>query len=239
MKEQFNINSLRREVSTMNKVKTKISKIWFVWFFAACATSSIALVYIFWHSNVFRDAILAQLELKNGSQTFSWWVKPPVRPLLKVKIFNYTNVDEYMNGKASKLHVQEVGPYIYRETITKENLQFNDNGTITYREHVTHDWEGGSPDNEIIKAPNVPLMVAFKMLPPAFYGVDLLRTKVTEYALQKVNITQYKTLTAKDYLWGYTDNLVGPAVELSKLSNIFATIKSLPYTEFGMLLSVS
>ena len=51
--------------------------------------------------------------LANASQTFQYWVKPPVKPLMKVYIFNYTNVDKFKNEIDSKLKISEVGPYVY------------------------------------------------------------------------------------------------------------------------------
>lgn len=64
--------------------------------------------------------------LKNNSDFLEWWLRPPVDPIIKVYVFNYTNIDEYLNGSDAKIKVQEVGPYAYREHIEKVNVRFDD-----------------------------------------------------------------------------------------------------------------
>lgn len=56
---------------------------------------------------------LQTLILTNNSRAFALWSKPPVHPKIKVHIFNYTNVDAFIAGKAEKLRVQDIGPYVY------------------------------------------------------------------------------------------------------------------------------
>lgn len=63
-----------------------------------------------------------------------WWIHPPVDPIVKVYIFNYTNIDRFLNGSDDKIKIEEVGPYAYREHIEKVNVRFRDD-QITY--HVS------------------------------------------------------------------------------------------------------
>lgn len=229
MKEQFKINPIGSEVSIIKKEKTRTSKAWLVWFFAGTAITSLAMVILFWHTNVFRDAILAGLELKNGTQAFDWWEKPPVNPVLRVRIFNYTNVEEYAAGRASKLQVEELGPYIYRETISRVNVRLNENGTVSYQEKTTHKWEGGRSVDEMIRVPNVPLIMAVKK---AREVSRLLHIPAT-FGLTMMGAKPFKELTVKEYLWGYNDNLLDTAM------NIMSLTETLPYDKFGMLLARS
>jgi hypothetical protein len=56
-----------------------------------------------------------------------WWENSPIQPLLKVYIFNYTNIDDYLrNPRGKKIKVQEVGPYVYKEFGSRVNLNFDD-----------------------------------------------------------------------------------------------------------------
>lgn len=55
-----------------------------------------------------------KITLGEGGEIFNLWRLPPVDLYLKVYLFNVTNAYEYMEGKAAKLHLQEVGPYVYR-----------------------------------------------------------------------------------------------------------------------------
>nr|XP_023028573.1 sensory neuron membrane protein 1-like [Leptinotarsa decemlineata] len=52
------------------------------------------------------------LTLRAGTQTFGWWSKPPVLPMMKVYVYNVTNADEFLNN-GSKPIVDELGPYVY------------------------------------------------------------------------------------------------------------------------------
>lgn len=74
-----------------------------------------------------------KLKLTFNSTAAEWWENPPINPLLKVHVFNYTNVDEFLEGKALKLEVVDLGPYVFLETAGKINVSFNNDGTITYK----------------------------------------------------------------------------------------------------------
>lgn len=73
------------------------------------------------------------LILSNGSQAIKLWQEPPVDPYLRIHIFNYTNTERWLKGEDEKLHVEDVGPYVYKEKFEKVDLQFNDNFTISYK----------------------------------------------------------------------------------------------------------
>lgn len=62
-----------------------------------------------------------------------WWANPPLNPYLKVYIFNYTNYDAFIEGRDHKLILKEFGPITYTEKVEKTDIQFNENGTITYK----------------------------------------------------------------------------------------------------------
>lgn len=50
--------------------------------------------------------------MKEGGETYNDWVKPPVPVYMQYYLFNYTNVDDILNG--SKPQVRQLGPYSYR-----------------------------------------------------------------------------------------------------------------------------
>lgn len=61
-----------------------------------------------------------------------WWLDSPIQPLIKIHIFNYTNIDEYLSGKEKKIKVEDVGPYVYKEYGKRVNLSFTDDSKITF-----------------------------------------------------------------------------------------------------------
>lgn len=71
--------------------------------------------------------------LVNGTQAKVWWEKTPIYPLLKVHVFNYTNIPEFIAGKDPRLKVEDLGPLTYKEITEKVDLQHHEDNTITYR----------------------------------------------------------------------------------------------------------
>lgn len=72
--------------------------------------------------------------LKNGSKALEWWIDSPIQPLIKVHIFNFTNIDEVLKDpKNVKIKLQDVGPYIFKEYSQKVNLEFHDDYKITFQ----------------------------------------------------------------------------------------------------------
>lgn len=51
-------------------------------------------------------------------------------------IFNYTNAEAYVRGDADKMEVQELGPYVYSEKVSKVDVRFYPNNTISYRVNI-------------------------------------------------------------------------------------------------------
>lgn len=47
---------------------------------------------------------------------FYLWSRPPYEVFIKATIFNVTNPDEFYSGE-QPLHVNELGPYVYRLVI--------------------------------------------------------------------------------------------------------------------------
>lgn len=68
-----------------------------------------------------------------NSTALKYFIKPPLDPLLKVHIFNYTNADRFIEGLDDKLIVEDIGPLTYVEKVEKVDVVYNDNNTISYR----------------------------------------------------------------------------------------------------------
>lgn len=68
-----------------------------------------------------------------NSTALKYFIKPPLDPLLRVHIFNYTNADRFMSGLDDKLIVEDIGPFTFVEKLEKVNVVYNDNDTISYR----------------------------------------------------------------------------------------------------------
>lgn len=74
---------------------------------------------------------MQKILLRNGSEMLEYWSMPPIEPIIKVYVFNYTNIVEVESGADKIIRVEEIGPYVYRERIVKTNMRFED-GRITF-----------------------------------------------------------------------------------------------------------
>lgn len=196
-----------------------------LWFYAAFALLSFGVFIVFWWTSVFPRLILSKLELRNGSSAFFYWEQPSVGLIYKIYVFNYTNVDDFEAGRASKLRVEEVGPYIYKETLSRVNAELHENGTVTYQEQRSFKWVSGKPDDENIVVPNVPLIAAVA------YSKDfhfVAQVGVTVF-LATLRAKPFITVPVSGYLWGYDDNIfkMGKSLQLFK--------RKVQFEKFGIL----
>jgi scavenger receptor class B protein 1 len=102
--------------------------------------------------------------LEDEGEIFELWREPPVDLFLKVYLFNITNHEEFMSGRDKKLQIKEVGPYVYAEKMSHENVSFNDNGTLSTIPHHPLEWRGdlseGRQEDDVFYLPNIALLVS-------------------------------------------------------------------------------
>lgn len=72
------------------------------------------------------------LVVRNNTEIYEWWSKPPIEPQLNVHLFNYTNIDRYLSGEDQKLKLVDLGPYVYHQKIEKFDIHFHEN-LVSYR----------------------------------------------------------------------------------------------------------
>ncbi|XP_034474104.1 scavenger receptor class B member 1 [Drosophila innubila] len=95
-----------------------------------------------------------KLVMADNGEIFNLWAQPPVDLYIKIYLFNITNAEAFLAGR-EKLQVEQVGPYVYKELMTHENITFNDNNTMSttpshplvWQEHLS---EGRREDDEVI-----------------------------------------------------------------------------------------
>ncbi|XP_077301234.1 scavenger receptor class B member 1-like isoform X2 [Arctopsyche grandis] len=168
--------------------------------------------------------------LKNNSLAHNLWKTPPVKPLMKVHIFNYTNAEEIMSGAETKFKLQELGPYTYRETIEHVNEVFNPNGTLTFQFKRSYQFlanESVGTQFDRIFVPNLPLLSAMSMAKESYYIAQMGLSAV----IQSVGATAFRPLPAHRFLWGYDDELVALAKPWLHLSG------DMVYEKFGILVT--
>ncbi|XP_043272835.1 scavenger receptor class B member 1-like isoform X2 [Venturia canescens] len=142
-----------------------------------------------------------------GGEIFELWRTPPVELYLKVYLWNVTNHDDYISGKADKLIFQEVGPYVYREGMVHSNVTFNDNSTVTAipRHPLTYIREKSvGAEDDLLILPNIALFSIANVMRDSSYltrwGLNVLIRQTDTQPLVK--------MTAKEFMFGYESTLV-------------------------------
>ncbi|XP_050347319.1 protein croquemort-like [Nymphalis io] len=125
-----------------------------------------AVMVVFWPT-IFFAQLKSMMTLSPTSTSFEIWRDVPIPMYLECFMFNVTNVHDILAGKNVSLEVEELGPYVYRESHTKKNLTWNDNGTVTfYNERFWHyvpEMSNGSLSDIIVNINPIVATVAYVM----------------------------------------------------------------------------
>ncbi|XP_011194482.1 lysosome membrane protein 2 isoform X1 [Zeugodacus cucurbitae] len=170
---------------------------------------SITGFFIMWFTEYYNDTMLAQIILKNNSESTKSWMDPNPKydTLLKVHIFNYTNIDKYLDGIDDKIKVNDIGPLTYKEHTTKVNVSFNKNHTVTFRDRRTYQFlpeKSNCEEFDNFVLPNVPLISASTKIEK----INRFKKFMAVNIINANNERAFKTLTAHEFLWGYRDRIV-------------------------------
>ncbi|XP_054738335.1 lysosome membrane protein 2 [Anastrepha obliqua] len=170
---------------------------------------SISGFFIMWFTEYYNNTMLSQIVLKNDSEIARNWMDPNPKydTLLKVHIFNYTNIDKYLAGIDDKIKVEDIGPLTYKEHTTKVNVSFNQNHTVTFRDHRSYEFlaeKSSCGEFEKFVLPNVPLISASTKLENMNMFKKILAVKL----INGINENAFKLLSAHELLWGYRDPIV-------------------------------
>ncbi|XP_065368262.1 lysosome membrane protein 2 [Calliphora vicina] len=185
--------------------------------------------FVMWFTEYYNNTMLENLILANNSETAKSWMNPNPKydTLLKVHIFNYTNIQDYLEYKADKIKVVDIGPLTYKEHTTKANVVFNDNYTVTFRDHRSYEFlpdKSTHEENINVIVPNVPFLAAS-------LTVDQTKSFISKTikfnAVKNTGEQPFKKLVAKDFLWGYTDKILS-------LKNLFSSGAN---SKFGLLMT--
>ncbi|XP_030377493.1 scavenger receptor class B member 1 isoform X2 [Scaptodrosophila lebanonensis] len=147
-----------------------------------------------------------KLIMAENGEIFNLWAKPPVDLYIKIYLFNITNAPAFLAGR-EKMKVEQVGPYVYKEIMTHENITFNENNTMSttpshplvWQEHLS---EGRREDDEVV-------MLNIAMLAISHLMAD--RPYFTKLGLNTLFITTKSQpivrMTAKEFMFGFSTAL--------------------------------
>lgn len=170
---------------------------------------SVTGFFVMWFTEYYNNAMFSKIILKEHSETANDWINPAPKydTLLKVHIFNYTNINEFVAGKERKIKVQDIGPLVYKEHTRKVNVTFNKNYTVSFRDNRSYQFLADKStinETDMFYFPNVPLWSAAikleNMGPAKRMGAIALINTFKE--------PTFKMLSAQDLLWGYRDHII-------------------------------
>ncbi|GFN91593.1 scavenger receptor class b member 1 [Plakobranchus ocellatus] len=194
----------------------------------ACIFTLIARLFCDGFINyVMEDQIRKNMVLKNGTQAFQNWVKPPVPVAFKIYVFDVINPREIVADSAIPA-VIEKGPYVYNMYLEKKDIKFHENNTAEYRQpqKFVFDREASvGPENDTFTNINIMFLIVATMIQhqPAIAqnAVDLL------FEAQKDGA--FVTRSVKDIWWGYNDPVLEEVAELVHRLHLNKTVPC----EFG------
>nr|XP_014102705.1 scavenger receptor class B member 1 isoform X2 [Bactrocera oleae]XP_036226453.1 scavenger receptor class B member 1 isoform X2 [Bactrocera oleae] len=147
-----------------------------------------------------------KLTMEEDGEIFNLWAKPPVDLYIKIYLFNITNAEAFLAGR-EKMNVQQVGPYVYKEIMTHENITFNANNTMStkpshplvWQEHLS---EGHKEDDQVVML-NIAMLAISHLTAdkPIFLRMGLRTLLATSKSQPIVR------MTAKEFMFGYQSSL--------------------------------
>ncbi|KAG6443856.1 scavenger receptor class B member 1 [Manduca sexta] len=186
----------------------------------------------FCFTNTINDAVLSSMVIRNNSIAYSIWQHPNVQPLMKVRLFNYTNWDRVRLGLDERLHVQEVGPYAYSQDLERVNVNFqNDRITFQERSHFKFlpDRTVGAQFDQIY-VPNLPLLGVISKT--VSMNINTLMQFSLNSGLQWSDHPEaFVKLPVHRFLWGYDDSIINTA------KPFLSFVGQWKFEKFGLLAS--
>ncbi|XP_003742848.1 protein croquemort [Galendromus occidentalis] len=111
---------------------------------------------------ILEQQVKANLIIDPANEIYESWEAAPIPIYVKMYLYNYTNHEHILKDGVKPI-LEQLGPYVYREYRKKEDVSFNDNGTVTYRQVVSYEFlpnlTKGDLDDEVITL-NVPIIGA-------------------------------------------------------------------------------
>jgi len=164
-----------------------------------------SLILIF-KDDIFSVILNAQLTIKEGTASYNAWVETPLPVYTKFYFFDMLNPRDLFH-KHEKPILEERGPYTFRETQKKVDIQWHPNGTVTYKRvkywYFERDLSVGDL-SDVITTINVPVVGSAEFVRGSFFmewGVsDMLST---------IEATIFIKKTIRELLFeGYEDTVM-------------------------------
>lgn len=155
-----------------------------------------------------KDTVEKNVKLVENSDAYKAWKDPQAPIYMAHYFFNVTNPDEVIYNN-SKPHLQEIGPFTYKEIRNKTDINITEDGAkIRYREQkylvFEEDKSKGLNESAVICTINIPVLtVATQMR----FSINFFQFLIREF-FKTSGETLFQCHTVKELLWGYTPEFV-------------------------------
>nr|QOE77894.1 cameo1 [Antheraea pernyi] len=170
---------------------------------------------------------LQMMTLSPTSMSFDIWRETPIPMYLECYLFNITNVDDILARNNVTLRVEQMGPYVFRESHSKVNLSWNDNSTVTYYNqrywHFVPEMSNGSLSDNVTSINPIIATVAYTLR----YEPTFLKLPVDIF-LRMFHDNFFLTANVSSWLFdGIQDPVIDIALHFPELPFV------IPYDRFG------
>ncbi|XP_068938944.1 scavenger receptor class B member 1-like isoform X1 [Petaurus breviceps papuanus] len=162
-------------------------------------------VMIFVVPQLIRNQILQNVRIDPSSLSFEMWKEIPIPFYMSVYLFHILNAEEVLKGE--KPHVEERGPYVYREYRQKRNITFNDNDTVSFLEYRSFEFQpemSQGLETDYIVMPNILVLASSVMMEHRPMSMKLLMSLSFSMFGQRA----FMNRTVGEIMWGYRDPLI-------------------------------
>jgi hypothetical protein len=174
----------------------------------ACGLVTIGIVGIILGSDILQNQVNNQLPLTAYSDQLSSWEIPPVPIYLQFWLWECVNIREFLAGE--KPTIIQRGPYTYHERRTKQEVRFNENYTVTYKQPISYSFlpemSVGGEETEITMI-NAPLVTIVSLLRKQ----NNVTQEIVNIILKIFNESLFVKHTVREWVWGYEDPLLKKA----------------------------
>uniref|UniRef100_A0A1B6CTY0 Uncharacterized protein n=1 Tax=Clastoptera arizonana TaxID=38151 RepID=A0A1B6CTY0_9HEMI len=185
----------------------------------------LGLTFPYYWSKILMVLVERDLVLSPTSKSYGIWEGTPVPITMDFYFWNWTNSEHLYTQKPAFV---ELGPYRFREFHQKENISWNDNGTVTFQMKRTwffdEEYSNGTLDDKVTTLNAIAMTAAHTVRDWSFFykGGLSLTLSATE---QEVSINRR---VGELLFEGYTDKLIDIARTLPQFSGV-----DIPFDRFG------
>ena len=145
------------------RVSVNISWGFFLLLFALGGLLITIVLALGFYERMIEFVIASQTRIVAGTPSYDQWQKIPIPVYLRIRFFNITNPDGVALGEKAALN--EMGPYVYKETLEKFDVTFDKEAdSVRYRQVRFYYFQPQlsiGRESDRITMMNIPFVVSF------------------------------------------------------------------------------